>query len=70
MLAAMNDVARKPSETEGEFAREIENRTEKREQAAEKEESAAEIAEVAHRRIIEENLRAEASRDAARISLR
>lgn len=54
MLAAVDDVAGKFSETEGELSAEVENGTDDSEQGTEEKEDAAEFAKGTHRGIIEE----------------
>jgi hypothetical protein len=54
VLAAVNDVAGKFSQTEREFSAEVENSTDDHEETAEEEERAAEIAKGIHKSIIEE----------------
>jgi len=54
VFAAMNDVAGKFSQAEGEFAAEVEKSAEEDEEAAEKEEGAAKFAERVHTRIVAE----------------
>jgi len=54
VLAAVNDVTRKFSQTEREFSAEVENSTDDHEETAEEKERAAEIAEGIHKSIIEE----------------
>lgn len=54
VFAAMNDVAGKFSEAEGEFAAEEQKSPDDNEEAAKEEESAAEFAERIHKTIIEE----------------
>lgn len=54
VLAVVNDVAGKFSQTERKFSIEVEKSTDDREEAAEEEEGAAEFAEGIHKSIIEE----------------
>lgn len=54
VLATVNDVAGKFSQTERKFSTEVENSTDEHEEAAEEEECTAEIAEGIHKSIIEE----------------
>ena len=54
VFAAVDDVAGKFSETEGELSAEVENGTDDGEQGTEEKEDAAELAEGIHRSIIEE----------------
>lgn len=54
VLAAVDDVAGKFSETEGELSAEVENGTDDGEQATEEKEDAAELAKGIHKSIIEE----------------
>ena len=54
MLAVVDDVAGKFSETKGELSAEVENGTDDGEQATEQKEDAAELAKGIHRSIIEE----------------
>ena len=54
VLAAMDDVAGKSSQAEGEFPAEVEKGPEEDEDAAEKEEGAADFAEGIHEKILEE----------------
>jgi hypothetical protein len=52
VFAAVDDIAGKLSETEGEFATEIEKRADKNQEAAEEEKHTAEFAKRVHSRII------------------
>jgi len=54
MFAAVDDVAGKATEAEGQLAAEIEKSAEEDEEAAEEEKRAAEFAERVHRRIVAE----------------